>query len=384
MKTKILLIFSILIFISCSRTDKDILNEVSVNLNNLKTIKYLSEEEWKENGQIVVSNFDTISFDFTNGLKYHFNSKDGELIYNGKKVFQSDNNEKNIITDESNSLEIINNLLYLTPYSLKEILPKLIQDKDVKISKLNDSLINQKKYFVFKFLLEKRFIDWVNLEFKEGIDFDNEYIFLIDKRNYLPYKVISQNGKNGTISRTIENLETNIKFNDKLWSGENLPVNYTSMTFNDYVEGLHNKSFNNVGKKLINWELTELSTDKIINSSNLNGNVVLLEFWFRNCGGCLAAIPSLNNIKSQFENKNFKIYAIDFRNDEKSKLEKYIQEKNIQFPILYNGKNVAKKLEVYRAPTFMVIDKKGNIIDVKIGYSENNMKEIIETIETNL
>jgi thiol-disulfide isomerase/thioredoxin len=387
---KLLSFFILLLFIvSCSESNEDILNRVSINLIELKTIKYESIIEVLDDGQIVHKNTDTLFFDFTNEnqdkLKYHFSSKNGELIYNGTKTYQSINQEKIIITNENNNPESINNPLLLTINPLKHILPKLIENENVQTFRKNDTIINYNQYYVFSFLLEKRYIDWIALEFKEGIDYDSEYFLMIDKANYLPYKIISPNGKNGSMSRTIQNIELDLQFSDEFWSGENLPKDYTVITENKYFSNRKNNMLTNLGKELTDWELPELNTDALVNSSKLRGNVILLEFWFKNCGGCVMAISSLNKIKNTFNNDNFKMYGIEYtENHPKDNLEKYLIEQNILYPSLYKGKEIASNYGIRSAPTFMIIDKSGTIIHITSGFSKESMDEIINIIETNL
>lgn len=385
MKTRILFLFTLLFIISCSKTNEDILNKVSSNINNIKTIKYLSVMEVQDNGQVVHKSEDTLSFDFSNGLKYHFNAEYGELIYNGKKTIQSINQEKIITTENNNNPEYVNNPIIFTLKPLKHILPKLIKDESIKISKKNDTIINGIDYFNFSFLLNKKYIDWVNYEFKDGIDYDSEYFLIIDKTNYLPYKIVSPNGKDGSVSKTMENIELDIKFDNKLWIGENLPKDYALFTTKEYLANRKNNMLSNLGKELTNWELPDLRTNSLINPSKLKGNVILLEFWFKGCGGCVAAIPSLNNINTKFKKDNFKIYGVEFiENIPKENLEKYINEQKILYPNLYKGKTIASNYGIRSAPTFMIIDKNGTIIHIKNGYSEKNINEIIEIIEKNI
>lgn len=385
MKTKILFLLTVLLLASCSKSNEDILNQVSAKLNNLKTVKYLSVIEVQDNGQVVHKSEDTLSFDFNNGLKYHFSSENGELIYNGKKTFQSINQEKIITTNDDNNPESVNNPLLFTLNPLKQILPKLIKDESIKTSRKNDTIINGKDYYNFSFLLEKEYIDWISYEFKEGIDYDSEYYLIVDKANYLPYKIVSPNGEEGSVSRTFENIEIDIEFDNKLWEGDNLPKDYALFTEKEYLANRKNNMLNNLGKELTNWELPELKSNNLINPSKLKGNVILLEFWFKNCGGCVMAIPSLNKIKSKFEKDNFKIYGVEFiENYPIDNLKKYITDQNILYPTLYKGKAIASNYGIRSAPTFMIIDKNGTIIHIKSGYSEENMNEIIEIIEKNI
>jgi len=385
MKTKILFLFTILLIVSCSKSKEDILNKVSSNINTIKTVKYLSVLEVQDNGQLVHTSVDTISFDFTNGFKYRFSSENGELIYNGEKTIQSNNQEKIITTGDNNNPESVNNPLSFTLKPLKQILPKLLQDEDISISRKNDTIINGRDYFILSFLLEKRYIDWISYEFKEGIDYDSEYFLIIDKTNYLPYKIVSPNGKEGSLSRTIENIELDIEFNNILWTGENLPKDYANFTEKEYYANRKNNMLTNVGKKLTDWELPELTNSNFVNPYRLKGNVILLEFWFKGCGGCVSAIPSLNKIKKRFEKNNFKIYGVEFiENYPLDVLKKYIADQKILYPTLYKGKAIASNYGIRSAPTFMIIDKNGTIIHIKSGFSEENMNEIIDIIEKSI
>lgn len=385
MKTTISLLFTVLLLVSCSKSNEDILNKVSSNINNIKTVKYLSVMEVQDNGQVVHKSVDTLSFDFVNGLKYHFSSENGELIYNGKKTVQSINQEKVIRTSDDNNPESVNNPLLFTLNPLKQILPKLIQDESIRISRNNDTIMNGRDYYNFSFLLEKRYIDWISYEFKDGIDYNSEYFLFVDKTDYLPYKIVSQIGKEGSMSRTIENVEFDIEFDKKLWLGENLPKDYALFTQKEYYANRKNNMLNSLGKNLTNWELPELMSNTLVNPSKLKGNVILLEFWFKNCGGCVMAIPSLNKIKTRFEKDNFKIYGVEFiENYPIDNLKKYIADQKIIYPTLYKGKVIASNYGIRSAPTFMIIDKNGTIIHIKSGFSEKNMNEIIDIIKKNI
>ena len=385
MKTKILFLFTVILLVSCSNSDKDILNEISSSINNIKTLKYLSVVEQKDNGQIVYQSEDTISFDFTNGLKYHFRSEYGEMIYNGKKILQSINQEKIITTNDDNRPASVNNPLFTTLYPLKQLLPKLIQDESITKLRKKDTVFNGRDYFNFSFLLKKKYIDLISYEIKEGIDYDYEYSLIVDKTSYLPYKIISPNGKEGIVSTTIENIALNIEFNNNLWAGEMLPKDYAHYTLKEYITSLGNNMLNSLGKKLTDWELPELKSNTLVNPSKLKGNIILLEFWFKNCGSCVMAIPDLNKIKSRFEKNNFKIYGVEFiESHSQDNLKKYIADQKILYPTLYKGKVIASNYGIRSAPTFMIIDKNGTIIHLKSGFSEEHMNEIIDIIDKNI
>ncbi|WP_420553339.1 TlpA family protein disulfide reductase [Tenacibaculum aiptasiae] len=389
MKKTLLIIFSIITLASCSKSNKEILKEVSINLSNIKTIKYTSSFEFKDKGKLIFKDLDTISFDFridkSNNLKYHFNSLEGELIYNGSKTMQSNHKEKITIINNDTSNESVNNPILLTISALKQLLPKIIQNDSISIIRKNDTIINNNKYLVFNFLLKNKYIDWINYNFKENDNNDSEYYLILNKSNYFPYKIISQSGKTGFISRTIENMVLDYKFDNKLWTGEYLPNDYPVFTIEEYLTLRKNSMLNNVGKQITNWVLPELNNNSTVNLSKLKGNVVLLEFWFKGCVACLKAIPSLNKIKNKFKKNDFKIYGVEYVEDySKKELENYLTDYKIEFPSLYNGKKMALTYGIQRAPTFMVLDKDGKIIAIKNSFSEKNINDIVKIIEENI
>ncbi len=373
---------------SCSQSNEEILLKVSNKISSIESVQYDSRMEAMEGGQLLFDDTTSIAFDFRNAvpneIKYYFHSELGELIFNGKETFQSNASEKVIATSDDNSPDYVNNPLVHTLKPLRQILPILIQDNEVKIERERDTLINGTAYFNFSFLLNKKYIDWIKLEFVDW-EIDSKHFLFVDKQDYLPFKIISPNGKNGSMSRTFENIELDYEFPKDLWNGESLPKDFAVFTLKEYFESLKNKMLDYVGKMVTDWELPLIANDSNINPSQLKGKVVLLEFWFKNCGGCKGAIPSLNKINTKFKNDNFEMYGIEFlERQSKEILQKYIKEQDIQFPILYKGKTVASKYGITGGPTFMVLDKTGKIIHLKSGYSEDHINEISGIIERNL
>lgn len=93
MKKIAILIVSIFTFLSCNKTDKEILNKTISKLNSLETIEYeLENENFMKN--LAKTRIDTAScyIDFTSkdtliGAKYQFVSKYGEQVFSGSQEF---------------------------------------------------------------------------------------------------------------------------------------------------------------------------------------------------------------------------------------------------------------------------------------------------------
>jgi thiol-disulfide isomerase/thioredoxin len=119
----------------------------------------------------------------------------------------------------------------------------------------------------------------------------------------------------------------------------------------------------------------------MVRLSNLMGSLILLEFWFPNCGGCIKASPIINSICTKYSGKNLKVYGIEFTQTDRNRLKNYITKQNILYPTLYKGYDVSKDYGIDAAPSFFLIDKKGIIIYTSVGLNEN---ELIKAINNNI
>lgn len=244
--------------------------------------------------------------------------------------------------------------------------------------------------YVFNLKLNNGRINWDKLEIKSGLKLNSNYIIILNKLDYLPCKITMGNGPYGTLSRTINNLKFDHEIDDRLWTGTFLPKEFRKITFFEYLELLKSKmtsrsldienSIN--GLDIETWKLPNLESNEFVEFSKLKGNVVLLEFWFKNCGPCVQAIPELNSIQNEFKDENFFFFGVEFREDSsRENLTHYVRKLKMAYPILYKGKILAAAYGVTSAPTFMIIDKGGNVIYTKSGF---NSDEIMQIIQDNL
>lgn len=383
MKIYISIIIISISLTSCSKSNKYILNSVVDNLNNLKTVKYSSVLEAKENGRPIFNDTTLFAFDFTkNKLKYHLLNSSAERVYNGELIQNIKHKEKVVIVKKTTDTNVINNPLISSLYYLKNVIPKFIENKEIHTERINDTLINRTPCYGFKFTLKKAYINFVNYNYEKGIDYNSTYFLFIDKSSLLPYKYISPMGENTTSSTTIENVDVNFKFKENQWTQEIYPDGYLITTSNEYDKKLRNTVLKNIGKQIKSFELPVLNKEDTVDISKLKGNVILLEFWFKGCGPCLASIPNLNKIEAEHKGKKFKLYGIETKEKNSSdELISYIKKQKIQYENLSNGKKFSEAYNIVKAPTFFLIDKNGTIVSIKTGYSEQNMKELELLIE---
>jgi peroxiredoxin len=126
------------------------------------------------------------------------------------------------------------------------------------------------------------------------------------------------------------------------------------------------------------WKLKLLNEDKTLSSNDLKGKVILLDFWIKNCNGCIESIPYLKNIQEKYKNDDFVLISINSY-DSVEKLNWFSEKYQLNYPVLINGKSVADKYGVYAFPTIFVIDKTGKIIyNDGAGADEDKIEAILK------
>jgi len=98
-----------------------------------------------------------------------------------------------------------------------------------------------------------------------------------------------------------------------------------------------------------------------INLDNLNGNLILLNFWATWCAPCKEEMPSLDQLKSNKNLNNLKIFPINIGKDNLKKSLKFFDDLEIKNLKVYfdNPNTLAKKIGLRGVPTTILINKDG-------------------------
>lgn len=117
---------------------------------------------------------------------------------------------------------------------------------------------------------------------------------------------------------------------------------------------------------------------RTVDLSKMKGKVVLIDFWATWCGPCVGEIPSIKKIYDKFQRRGFEVIGISLDSDRK-KLETFVSENDIPWPQFFDGKGwknrLAMKYGIHSIPTLWLIDKKGNLVDMK---ARNNLEEKVK------
>ncbi len=117
----------------------------------------------------------------------------------------------------------------------------------------------------------------------------------------------------------------------------------------------------------------------VVRLSDLEGKVVLLNFWGIWCKSCRQEIPHLNALDRDWRARGLVVLGADY-GDAPEDLAPFAKELEMSYPILVDD-SLADLYEVLVYPTSVVIDRKG-IIRMRVeGYREEVFEEMKALVE---
>ena len=118
-----------------------------------------------------------------------------------------------------------------------------------------------------------------------------------------------------------------------------------------------------IGDKFVDFEMMD-SNGQQRKLSELQGKIVLLEFWSSWCGPCLSDIPYLKKTYEKYHKYGFEIFSVSFDTNKESWL-KIIEQKNLDWNHVTELKNVGNTAGliygVSGIPDNFLIDENGII-----------------------
>jgi len=370
---KSLLSLPIIILLLCSfkNSDDDILNKTVQKLSLMETLEYNVIDHLHQD----VTNTDNIDsalcyFDFTSkdsliGAKFYsrstINGRELTVVFNGSQTFYSDDKEKRILYRNQPRIKDVTSFsIYGQSICwIRKILPQFINDPANKNIRLRDTIINNRECFRFQ-LSPNKYIENGSVELR-GPNNIMKYYLAISKDDSLPVQFTRIFPTIQYEITTFSRLKFPVQKSDSIWNYENFPKDFLRMSEQEYYERSRNKVTQTIGQIAPDWKLPVLKGDSV-KLSDLKGNLVLLEFWFPGCGGCLLAIPHINDIQQKYGSKGLKVFGIEFQRTGYKVLTSYVEKHNIKYPTLYNGKEVSTVYGVTSAPTIFLIGKDKKII----------------------
>ena len=109
--------------------------------------------------------------------------------------------------------------------------------------------------------------------------------------------------------------------------------------------------------------------------------VRIVDFWATWCDPCREQLPFLGTLASTYGPDGLSVYGVSFDEDG-AEVRRFLERTPVAFPILWDkgGATLADKLEVTRLPTTLVLDRRGVVREVHLGYDKGEEPKIEATV----
>tara|TARA_B100000945_G_scaffold320753_1_gene331943 strand:- start:5757 stop:6317 length:561 start_codon:yes stop_codon:yes gene_type:complete len=122
--------------------------------------------------------------------------------------------------------------------------------------------------------------------------------------------------------------------------------------------------------QLFNYEGVSY-TGEVINQENLQGSVVVINFWATYCPYCLEDIVDLKDLQQELRHDDFRIIGVS--SDTREKLDEFFQSRDLLPWPSFCGADAVSLGQMYKVstiPRVMLLDREGVIVAVARGIDD--------------
>ena len=138
-------------------------------------------------------------------------------------------------------------------------------------------------------------------------------------------------------------------------------------------------NFFRTGNKFGHFKATDMNGNKI-NTKNLVGKIIVLNYWFIKCPPCVREMPELNHLVETYKTDSSVVF-IAIALDQKYDLEQFLKTTPFEYTIVHEGRFIADQNKITSYPTNVVIDQQGKVYFHSSGLFMNTAYWINKSIE---
>ena len=133
------------------------------------------------------------------------------------------------------------------------------------------------------------------------------------------------------------------------------------------------------GRNFTHFKTTDINGKKI-NTKDLTGKIIVLNFWFIKCPPCIMEMPELNKIADAYRSDS-SIVFIAVALDKKDDLEEFLKGTKFKYNIIDNGRYVADQYGIRSYPTNVIVDPAGKVYFHSTGLAINTAYWLKKSID---
>jgi peroxiredoxin len=134
-----------------------------------------------------------------------------------------------------------------------------------------------------------------------------------------------------------------------------------------------------VGKPMKPFEITDLFGNNI-NTKDLQGKTVVINFWFVACRPCIKEMPDLNKLVAKYKDRDDVVF-LGFATDTEERLGNFLSHTKFDYEIIPNSGSISEQFLVLGYPTNAVVDKTGIVSYIHTGLGDNTVQQLHDAIK---
>jgi peroxiredoxin len=133
-----------------------------------------------------------------------------------------------------------------------------------------------------------------------------------------------------------------------------------------------------LGKPLHDFKFEDILGNKL-EKKKLEGKVIVINFWFTSCQPCISEMPLLNNLVEAYKDTNVVFIAPAISSIES--IDRFLKKYTFNYQIVADQEDYASLLKVENFPTHIIVDRKGIVRQVEIGYNPHIKETLGQRID---
>jgi thiol-disulfide isomerase/thioredoxin len=117
-----------------------------------------------------------------------------------------------------------------------------------------------------------------------------------------------------------------------------------------------------------------------INTADLKGKIILINFWASWCPPCRAEMPSLMALYQKLKDDDSYVFLFVNEDDDKAKAIKFLENNRYAIPLYNRSGNIPNEIFGGTLPTTIVINKEGKIVLKHEGMADYNNDGFIKQL----
>jgi thiol-disulfide isomerase/thioredoxin len=134
-----------------------------------------------------------------------------------------------------------------------------------------------------------------------------------------------------------------------------------------------------VGERAPPFSLTTADGDAIA-LADLRGRVVYIDFWASWCAPCRRSFPWMNEMQQRYADRGLTIIAVNV-DRRRADAEQFLQINTARFAVVYDDRGATPQAySVKGMPSSYLIDARGTVVDVELGFRDDRKGAIEDQI----